>query len=153
MTVNKGSRLWIRFILLWVLVSILIIPVLNAVFTSAITIAFDYESPGKFDNRLTMIDWGWTLLVYSWTLFAFAIMPYAYTYVYHGLNKKNFLLQLLVFYALLVLMGLLLPEASIRESFNRGDHSRIYVLYFLTALTVCPLCNLILKWLTKGQRQ
>lgn len=99
------------------------------------------------------LAWAWTLVLFSWTLLIFVIVPYAALWVYTSFKRSPFLLKLLVFYILLLLMGLLLPEASIRESFNRGDHSRIYVLYLLMAITLCPLCNLLLKRLPKEQRR
>lgn len=142
-----------KFILVWIAVCLFVIPVLNAGLTTATILAFEPASYESLRFSFTGLVWAWTLVLFGWTLLAFVVVPYSVLWVYTSFRKSPFLLKLLVFYVLLALMGLLLPEASIRESLNRGDHSRIYVLYLLMAITLCPLCNLILKWLTKEQRQ
>ncbi|WP_192821637.1 hypothetical protein [Rufibacter sp. LB8] len=140
-----------RFALIWVLLCLLVIPILNAGLSIFTMIIFN---PGYYKEPLynfSELVWMWTLVLFGWTLLVFVVVPYSGLYVYASLGQKHIILQMLVFYALLVFMGLILPEASIGESFNRGDHTRIYVLYFLTTLIVCPMCNLVLKRLLKAK--
>lgn len=149
MTVSRKAK----FILVWIALCLLALPVLNTVLTTTTILLFEPASYESLRFNFISLVWAWTLVLFGWTLLTFVVVPYSALWVYTSLRKRPFLIKLLVFYILLVLMGLLLPEASIRESFNRGDHSRIYVLYFLMAIILCPLCNLLLKWLMKEQRQ
>lgn len=139
MTANR----WIQFILIWILLCILVIPVVNAGLTSVVSFMFSWD---KYDLRFGYAKgaWGWTLLVYSWTMFALVVIPYSLANVYTILKKQHIIIKCLVFYLLLVLMGLIFPEASIREAFTRGDLNRIWVLYFFTTLILCPLSNYVL---------
>jgi hypothetical protein len=148
MTVNRKAKL----ILVWIALCLLVLPVLNTVLTTTTILLFEPASYDSLRFNFISLVWAWTLVLFGWTLLTFVVVPYSALWVYTSLRSSPFLLKLLVFYILLVLMGLLLPEASIRESFNRGDHNRIYLLYFFMAITLCPLCNLILKWLTKEQQ-
>jgi hypothetical protein len=136
-----------KFILVWLILCLLIVPILNAGLTTLVKILFE---PNEFNLfSFAGLVWAWTLIMFSWTLFGLVIIPYSVLCVFTVLGRKPIIFRLVVFYALLVFMGLILPEASIGESFRRGDTNRIWLLYFLVTIILCPISNFVLAKLIR----
>ncbi len=147
MTASK-KNIWPYIISRMVAIVIIIVPLLTGVFVTINERIFNPEGFKVMGNKAIYFGWGYTFFYFTWSFFLVVLLPYSWLYVNKQLKEKNFLIKLLLFFALLSLMGLLLPDASIIDFYSSAQYPRILFDNFLLTVTICPLCNLALNRVT-----
>lgn len=122
-------------------ITIIVTPVLSGMFAPLVDKLFYPEH--EWDFGLSFIVWGWSLLCYAWFMLLMVLIPYCIFYSYF--SDKSLWLKLLVFYALMVLSGVIAPELTVMEAYNVNVYPRAFVLYLLLTVTLCPLLNIPLN--------
>lgn len=124
-------------------VAILVFPILTGVFAFATDAIFNF---GQLKSlSFIYIVWGLSLFYFSWSFLLFTLIPYSFLYVLIPMKEWHFFYKFLLFYVLLAIMGLIVPEASVAGTYNVNNYPRVLVLYLPLTISICPLCNLFLN--------
>jgi len=145
MPADKKLYSWGYFIGRVSLLLIFVIPILNTLAAIVTNLLFD------LDNHLAIYVWAFSFIWYSWTMLIFVLVPYSLLYIYAGKIREYLIVQFILFHALLALSGFLINDASIIGIYTINQYPRIWLLYFLLTITICPLCNFLLKKMFHSQ--
>jgi hypothetical protein len=107
-----------------------------------------YGSAANFGSHF-YLGWGYTLFGFTWSFLIMVLVPYSLLYLNSPLKGLPALVKYGGFYALMVVMGLLFPDASLPDLFVSSPYPRVLVLYLFLTLTICPWCNLFLQTLVR----
>ncbi|QCR21510.1 hypothetical protein [Pontibacter sp. SGAir0037] len=124
-------------------VALIIFPLLSGVFVFATDAILSFSQLQSLS--FIYIVWGFSLFYFSWSFLLFTLIPYSFMYVLIPMKELGFFYKFMLFYIMLVIMGLIVPEASVAGAFNVNPYPRALVLYFLLTISICPLCNLFLN--------
>lgn len=149
MTVNKMQRIWPYLLL--AAVWLVLFPIITGVIIAALASVFKPADNPNLDFNYAYIVWGYTLFYGTWSFLLFALLPYTLLYVYTSLNQKNIFLKLLILYVLLTLMGFVAQDGSVIDFFGSSPYPRVWILYFLLTIMLCPLCNIALNRMVKNR--
>ncbi|WP_181304176.1 hypothetical protein [Rufibacter sp. XAAS-G3-1] len=151
MTVTKRKSMWPYLLSRFIAILILVFPVCTGVF---VVISLEiFDASDQYSNNFShgFYLWGMTFFYGTWSFLLFVMLPYLLVYIYTSLNKLNvffklftFLMLLFTFLMLLNLMGIVVPEGSVIDFLGSTPYPRVWILYFLLTITLCPLCNIAL---------
>ncbi|RIJ33448.1 hypothetical protein [Pontibacter oryzae] len=143
---KAGEITWLLLILL------VLFPAFTAFLWQVVQVLFNADGADKLNLERIDLNARMTLFYFGWSFFLFVLLPYSLAYRYTRVNNWPVFFQLLLFYMLLLLMGILLPYASIIDLYNTVDpYPRVLVLYLLLTLTLGPLVNIPLRWRLRRQ--
>ncbi|MGV3504501.1 MAG: hypothetical protein ACO1O1_12405 [Adhaeribacter sp.] len=125
-------------------ITIGILPICTGISLGIINRIYFYEEPVSFGYYF-QLGWVATLLAYGWPFLFLVLLPYSGLYVLERVGAFPLWKKWLICYGLMVAMGLLLPDFSLGMLFGAKAYPRIFILYALLTLVVCPVCNYCLN--------
>ncbi len=133
-------------------ITLVIVPICTGLFWALIAKLTPPSQVTSFGSYW-YLGWGYTLFAFTWSYLVFVLIPYSLLYVNTKLNSGSILIKFVVFYALMLVMGVLLPYASVIGLFTSSHrYPNIFILYLLLTLTICPLCNYFLNKIVRRKQ-
>jgi len=139
MTVNRKKYSLGYFLGKTLLLLLLVIPTINTLAAVITDQVFNIEEGGS-----AWLALAFSFIWYNWIMLIFVLIPYSLIYFYAAFIQKYLIVQFLVFYALLALSGFLIKDGSIIGIYTLNQYPRVWLLYFLITIAICPSCNYIL---------
>lgn len=148
MTVTKLQKLWPYFLLATII--LVVFPLITGLFAVIIDMVFYPNGNHAFDYMRAKVVWALSLVFYTWPFVFLVLFPYSLVYLGTSLKGRHVIYQMLLFYALMTLAGVVAPEASVIESFKPHPYPEVWIMYFLLTIIFCPLCNIALDRMAKN---
>ncbi|WP_210466261.1 hypothetical protein [Rufibacter roseolus] len=149
--ITNLNRLYLLWPYLWLaVITLVIFPYLTGLVVTLLNKPDAFAGKPTFDFTYFEIVRGTTLFYGTWSFLLFVQVPYSLFCTTRRFKRKSILVKFALFYALLVLMGLLVPDGSVIDFFMDDKYPKAWFLYFALAIVLCPLVNFALAGIAKN---
>jgi hypothetical protein len=137
-------------------ITIIIVPLCAGFFIALVIELCTPQVVNSFGDYF-YLAWGFSLFGYAWTYLLWVLLPYSIIYIKTRLRFFPVVFKYILFYLLMVIMGIIAPEVSFIDLFEESlypgvlmsPHPRALFLYFLMSITLGPLMNFLLNKIVK----